>query len=120
MKVELEFWHLILLLTMFITFASAFGKVLLDQIEKRLDERFKTRDENQLGIQREWRAMFDRLDEASRALERDFHQFQVRLPESYVRRDDYIRGQTVIESKLDALAAMQGELRTMVASHERS
>ena len=29
--------------------------------------------------------------------------FQAELPVQYVRREDYIRGQTVIEAKLDAL-----------------
>lgn len=120
MKVELELWHLFLIFFAFVSFASAFGKVLLDQIEKRLDERFKARDSNQAAVQAEWRAMFNKLDEASREMERDFHQFQVRLPESYVRRDDYIRGQTVIEAKLDALHSGQSELRTLVASHERT
>lgn len=37
------------------------------------------------------------------ALEKSFLQFQAELPLNYVRREDYIRGQTVIEAKLDAL-----------------
>lgn len=120
MKIELELWHLFLMFFSFVTFAGAFGKILLAQIEKRLDERFTVRDANQAAVQSEWRGLFSKLEEASRMLERDFHQFQVRLPEQYVRRDDYIRGQTVIEAKLDALASGQSELRTLVASHERS
>lgn len=36
-------------------------------------------------------------------LERDFLRLQVELPQHYVRREDYIRGQSVIEAKLDGL-----------------
>lgn len=118
MKVELELWHLFLIFFAFVSFAAGFGKVLLDQIEKRLEERFKARDVSQAASQMEWRGMFNKLDDAAREMERDFHQFQIRLPEAYVRRDDYIRGQTVIEAKLDALASGQSELRTLVAAHE--
>lgn len=37
------------------------------------------------------------------ALERDFLKWQAELPINYVRREDYVRGQSVIEAKLDAL-----------------
>lgn len=41
---------------------------------------------------------------AWRDLERSFLNLRAELPEKYVRREDYIRGQTVIEAKLDAIA----------------
>ncbi|CGZ27219.1 gp54 [Salmonella enterica subsp. enterica serovar Typhi] len=34
---------------------------------------------------------------------KEFMRFKADLPLNYVRREDYIRGQTVIEAKLDAL-----------------
>ncbi|PAV10996.1 hypothetical protein CBG25_00930 [Arsenophonus sp. ENCA] len=37
------------------------------------------------------------------SLEREFLTFKAELPIQYVRREDYVRGQTVIEAKLDAL-----------------
>lgn len=37
-------------------------------------------------------------------LDRDFMQWKAELPLQYVRREDYIRNQTVIEAKLDAVA----------------
>lgn len=37
-------------------------------------------------------------------VEREVLELKAQLPEKYVRREDYIRGQTVLESKLDALA----------------
>lgn len=120
MKVELELWHLILLFTMFVSVVWAFGKALMDQFEKRLDERFKTRDENTKAAALETKARFDSLDGNTRALERDLLNFKAQLPEIYVRREDYIRGQAVIEAKIDALAAGQSELKTLVAINDRS
>lgn len=35
--------------------------------------------------------------------ERDLLNLRAELPEKYVRREDYVRGQSVIEAKLDAL-----------------
>jgi hypothetical protein len=37
-------------------------------------------------------------------IERDLFQLKAQLPVEYVRRDDWVRGQTGIETKLDALA----------------
>ena len=37
-------------------------------------------------------------------LERDVMALRAELPLEYVRREDYIRGQSVIEAKLDGLA----------------
>ncbi len=36
-------------------------------------------------------------------LEREFLEFRADLPLHYVRREDYLRGQAVLEAKLDAL-----------------
>lgn len=38
-------------------------------------------------------------------LDRDMMQLRADMPLHYVRREDYIRGQTVIEAKLDAIGA---------------
>lgn len=92
MKVELELWHLILLLLAFFSCVGVFGKVLLDQFEKRLEQRFKTYDEST-----------KKNTGALEKLERDFLEFKAELPINYVRREDFVRGQSVIEAKLDAL-----------------
>lgn len=60
----------------------ALGKVLLTQIQANLQ----------------------RDSESVRKVERDLMLLRVELPEKYVRREDYIRGQTVIEAKLDAIS----------------
>lgn len=87
--VQLELWHLVTLLLAFFGCVAAFGKVLLDQIEKRLTEKFS--------------ALEKKSDEWGR-LEREFLQLKADMPLHYVRREDYVRNQTVIEAKLDRLA----------------
>ena len=88
MSVTFELWQLI---TLGITIAGLFiglGKVLLMQFERRIDERLQALASDSAA----WRD-----------LEREFHRLRAELPEKYVRREDYIRGQTVIEAKLDAI-----------------
>lgn len=93
MTVQVEFWQLLTfligLLLAFLTFAFAAGKLLLSQIDKRLDLRFSAVEVAAKDLQR---------------LEKDFLTWKADLPLHYVRREDYVRNQTVIEAKLDALA----------------
>ncbi|BCU88711.1 MULTISPECIES: hypothetical protein [Yersinia pseudotuberculosis complex] len=92
MVIEMTFWEVLSLLLGFISFIFAAGKILLNQIEKRLAERFATLESAR-----------KRSEEGWNRLEREFLEFRADLPLAYVRREDYIRGQTVIEAKLDAL-----------------
>lgn len=90
MPVKLELWHLILLLLAFFGCVAAFGKLLLNQFEKRIDERFKV--------------VTSAMDKVS-GLERELLELRAELPLQYVRREDYIRNQTVIEAKQDTTNA---------------
>lgn len=92
MNVQLELWHLIMLLIFFLGAVGTFGKLLLSQIDRRLDERFDV----QTALLQGTTGKVDKL-------ERDFLEWRAELPIHYVRREDYVRGQTVIEAKLDAL-----------------
>lgn len=110
MKIEMELWHLILLLLAFFGCVGGFGSLLLAQIDKRLDERFAAQEEVRKGAQKVWQKAFDdhmaaerRETEVLHQLEKDFLGFKGDLPLHYVRREDYIRGQTVLEAKMDAL-----------------
>lgn len=110
MTVQVEFWQLITLLLAFLGFLFAAGKLLLTQIDRRLNERFETIEKAREEGQASWRAIFaQHLDEERREtdlmrnIEREFLRFQAELPLQYVRREDYVRGQSVIEAKLDAL-----------------
>ncbi|MEW6309920.1 MAG: hypothetical protein AB1532_03200 [Pseudomonadota bacterium] len=110
MTVQVEFWQLITLLLSFLGFLFAAGKLLLSQIDRRLNERFETIEKAREEGQATWRQTFTQhLDEERREtdllrnIEREFLRFQAELPLQYVRREDYVRGQSVIEAKLDAL-----------------
>ena len=110
MTVNLELWHLITLLLAFFGCIAGFGKLLLSQVETRLQERFTAQDTARKEGQETLRKTLDvHLDaertnaQAVQALERDFLKWQADMPLHYVRREDYVRGQTVIEAKLDAL-----------------
>ncbi len=93
MTVQVEFWQLLTflvgLLLSFLAFVFAAGKLLLAQIDRRLDLRFAAVEAAAQGLQQ---------------LEKDFLVWKADLPLQYVRREDYVRNQTVLEAKLDALA----------------
>ena len=80
------------------------------QTQKHLDARFEVqelaRNENQIQITRR----LDNIETVNREdtsqwqrVERELMRLQVDMPLNYVRREDYIRGQSVIEAKLDGL-----------------
>ena len=110
MKIEMELWHLITLLLAFFGCVGTFGKVLLEMFDKRQAERFvaqdKAREEGQRTLRRtldEHLAEEKKNASALQTLERDFLNWKAELPINYVRREDYVRGQSIIEAKLDAL-----------------
>ncbi len=77
-----------------------FGQIIVRQFKSGLDERFASLDQKrETGAQ----AIRD-LGGQMQSLERDFLSFRAELPLQYVRREDYVRNQTVIEAKLDGLA----------------
>lgn len=96
MTVQMDFWQLIGMFAALFTFMLgaivALGKVALKQFEDRQNSRFTAIEQ----------AVSKRDDDFTR-LEREWMKFLAELPVQYVRREDYVRGQSVIEAKLDAL-----------------
>jgi hypothetical protein len=93
--VHLELWHVI---TIFITLITAFAaliKFLFSQFDKGLDKRFENMGKRLDGMEADSKDWL--------RIEREFLQFKAELPVHYVRREDYVRGQTVLEAKLDAV-----------------
>ena len=94
--IELPIWQLIgsgvTLLAMF----AGLVKLLLSQMERRLEQRFASMDERFEAVAKD----SERLRQVELGLER----LRGEMPLHYVRREDYVRNQTVIEAKLDALA----------------
>ncbi len=110
MTVQLEMREIIVLLLAFLGFAFAAGRLLLTQIDRRLDGRFAAMEEARRSGQSHWDSQFATLSEQNQReaagwqrLERDFLGWKAELPIQYVRREDYVRNQTVIEAKLDQL-----------------
>lgn len=115
MQVQIEFWQLIggiaAAVVAFGTMIWAFGKVLMTQFEKRLNERFVAIEAARTAAGSSLKIELDQL----KNVERDFLKFQADLPVQYVRREDYIRGQSVIEAKQDALFNKMEVVRLEIA-----
>ncbi|MEW5904802.1 MAG: hypothetical protein AB1722_10730 [Pseudomonadota bacterium] len=104
MQVQIEFWQLIgAISSVLVAFAGvtwAFGKLLVTQFEKRLDTKFVTIEEDLKQVKK---------------LEREFLEFKATLPERFVARPDYIRGQSTLEAKQDALYQKMEVVRLEIA-----
>ena len=94
MTINVEFWYLVGLLLSFLGCCFGFAKILVLQFPNSLSERHQ----NQLKVNE---------------LEKQFNQMQSSLPLVYVLRDDYIRGQMVLEAKMDALHKTLSDLYKM-------
>lgn len=110
MASEVIGWAVTLLGT-FAGIVVALVKLLLWQFEKRLSEKFAAQDEARREASKHWEENFalvlERQDQGAQALlqlERDFLNFKADLPLEYVRREDWARGHSIIEAKLDGLA----------------
>lgn len=114
MTLQIEFTWLVGLLIAFLGAVWAFGKVLVSQFDKRLDERFVS-----IKADLDKREADDvKVAEQLRQFEKEFLTFQRDMPIQYVRREDYIRGQTVIESKLDAVYSKLELVQIQGARHD--
>lgn len=98
------------LLGLFTTVVTGLVKLLLNQFEKRLADRFASQDVARQAATKHWEENFakvlerqDKDADAVQQLERTFLRFQAELPLQYVRREDFVRNQTIIEAKIDAV-----------------
>lgn len=119
--IQLELWQLITLLLAFFGASGAGLKIILAMIDRRFEAQEKARSE----AGKEWAGQFAALRAESkqeaeqwRDVERQLLKFQADLPLQYVRREDYVRGQSVIEAKLDALASKLEVMQIKGATHE--
>lgn len=118
MTLQVDFWQMVLLLIAFFgAVAGALG-FMFRQFESRLGERFTDQDTKFANLDVRMGERFSAQDgrfaslEASAReetgqwarVERELLTLKADLPLHYVRREDYIRGQSVIEAKLDGLA----------------
>lgn len=101
MTLQLEFYQFAMLLITVLGAVIGAVKVIWSRIEKNLDQNFTTIEKQLSDVTNKT----DKGQEEIRLLERKFMEFKAEMPFMYVAREDYIRGQTIIEAKLDAVAA---------------
>lgn len=103
MQLQIEMWQLVTgMISVIVAYALvvwAFGTILVKQFKEQLGMRFDTIQADIKSRASEEAQVANQL----REFEKEFLIFQRDMPLQYVRREDYIRGQTVIESKLDAV-----------------
>ncbi|MCK1791181.1 hypothetical protein [Pseudomonas violetae] len=87
--IEMPMWQLLASAVTLLGIFSGLVRLLLSQMEGRLDERFE---------------LVAKDSERLRQVELGLERLRGEMPLHYVRREDYVRNQTVIEAKLDALA----------------
>ena len=111
MNLQIELWQIISLLLAFFAACGAFGKLLLDQMQRHLDERFQVQEEARQEGHQQLARRLDAIEAAKRdeakqwlRVERELLELKADLPMRFVQREDYIRGQSVIEVKIDSLA----------------
>lgn len=92
MMLQIEFWKAAGFLLSFLGFAAGVARWMFSKAEDRQAARFASLEKALQRSASDWGN-----------LEKEFMRFKAQLPIDYVRREDYIRGQTVIEAKLDAL-----------------
>ena len=95
MTIEIDFWNLVSLLLGFIGVLATFGKVLLHQLDVRINQQSSRMDK----------------------LEQQLNETVARLPLEYQRREDAIRFETILNAKLDAIG-MRIERLIMEWKHE--
>lgn len=123
--VQVELWQLVGLLITFFGCVAGFGKVLMDQAEKRSQERQRAHEDARKADREHSDKRFDSLEKASREeagqwqrVERDLLQLRADLPVHYVRREDYVRNQAVLEAKLDTIFEKVENVRLIAAKTE--
>lgn len=127
MQVTLDLWHVISLAVSFFGASAAAGKLLLTQTQRHLDDRFNAQEAARSANHEQVQRRLDSMEASAREemgnwqrIERDLLKMQAEMPLNYVRREDYIRGQSIVEAKLDGLATKidNAQLRARVGKQE--
>jgi hypothetical protein len=114
MVITVEFWQLVGLLVTFFGACAAAGRALLSQTQKHIDGRFEGVGVRLDGIEQAAREEVNQW----RRVEREVMALKADLPMRFVMREDYIRGQSVLETKIDGLAMKleNAQLRGLVGA----
>lgn len=93
--ISIEFWQLVGFLLSFLGVCYGFAKMLLAQFQGQQNERAEQQAKVNAKVEE---------------LSQKYYEFQAMLPHTYVLREDYIRGQAVLEAKMDAVHKTLSEL----------
>lgn len=108
MKVELELWHLILLLIAVVGGFWAMAQMLIVVSTKNIGEKFDAIS----ALIRGQGELLKSQSEDMRRIERDLMGLKAELPRDYVRREDYTQTIATIMTKIDhATLLMQQAVR---------
>lgn len=110
---EMPVAQVVVVLIAFCGAVAGLGKLMFSQFEKRMAERFRAHDETLARFLDDQSGGIKKINE----LEREFLIFRGDMPNHYVRRDDFIRNQTVIEAKLDAISSRVENLQLRGQTH---
>jgi len=86
-------------------------KWLLDRYQAHIDKRFESLEKAREDEQKKWEKARETEQKEWQRIERELLDFKAELPVLYVRREDNIRQEVIINAKLDALAKMIEALR---------
>ncbi len=110
MMIELNLANLIFILIATLGAFWALVKIIAIQTQKHLDTRFAMQEVSRDLNQKQITKRLDSIETVNREeasqwqrVERELLNLKADMPLHYVRREDYIRGQSVIEAKLDGL-----------------
>ncbi|HRY14868.1 MAG TPA: hypothetical protein P5330_03210 [Candidatus Competibacteraceae bacterium] len=116
MSLTLSAWEWLSLLggsgVALVTLLFTLGRLLLAQVERRLDSRFALLEQTRQAASAQWGDRFGQLDTVVRANEHRLTQLLIDLPLQYQRREDSIRQEVAIIHRLDALATKVDHLST--------
>lgn len=88
----------------------ALALLVVKQFERRLDDRFAAQEQARIEGRKVFDERWNKMEANQHRLERELLQLKADLPIHYVRREDDVRKQTVIEAKLDSLALRMDNL----------
>jgi len=81
----------------------ALVKVIVSQFKNELSVRFEAQEKLLAAGRQEWANRFERIERQMHDFDADISGINRELPLAYVRREDAIRENTIINAKLDAL-----------------
>ena len=88
-----------------VTGTWALLRIVVAQFERRLDDRFAAMDASRNEGRKVYDERFHHMEMTLENLGNTLVKMQLDLPREYVRREDHIMFETVINAKLDSVAA---------------